>query len=128
VFKGQGSTTGVWGRVCGGLVQVGERLRVLPGDETAVVKGQPRLFSLFDLSARTRAGSYRDGIGQGTVGCRWFQRYPVSDCGRSHSPRRGESVVLAECPCRACFSLHGADYRFRHSSANPSRNVGEREN
>ena len=46
VFKGQGSTTGVWGRVCGGLVQVGERLRVLPGDETAVVKGQPRLYSL----------------------------------------------------------------------------------
>ncbi|KAI9512735.1 EF Tu GTP binding domain-containing protein [Russula earlei] len=38
VFKGQGSTTGVWGRVCGGLVQVGETLRVLPGDETAVVK------------------------------------------------------------------------------------------
>ena len=83
---------------------------------------------LFDLSARTRAGSYRDGIGQGTVGCRRFQRYPVSDCGRSHSPRRRESVVLAECPCRACFSLHGADYRFRHSSANSSRNVGEREN
>ncbi|KAI0301877.1 hypothetical protein B0F90DRAFT_1667716 [Multifurca ochricompacta] len=39
VFKGQGSSTGVWGRVCGGIVQVGERLRVLPGDETAVVKG-----------------------------------------------------------------------------------------
>jgi elongation factor 1 alpha-like protein len=39
VFKGQSSTTGVWGRVCGGLVQVGERLRVLPGDETAIVKG-----------------------------------------------------------------------------------------
>ncbi|KAH9978126.1 EF Tu GTP binding domain-containing protein, partial [Lactifluus volemus] len=38
VFKGQSSTTGVSGRVCGGLVQVGERLRVLPGDETAVVK------------------------------------------------------------------------------------------
>ena len=71
VFKGQGSTTGVWGRVCGGLVQVGERLRVLPGDETAVVKGQPYFFPFFDLSARTRAGSYRDGIGQGTVGCCW---------------------------------------------------------
>ncbi|KAH9050142.1 EF Tu GTP binding domain-containing protein [Lactarius hengduanensis] len=38
VFKGQGSTTGVWGRICSGLVQVGECLRVLPGDETAVVK------------------------------------------------------------------------------------------
>jgi elongation factor 1 alpha-like protein len=38
VFKGQGSTTGVWGRVCSGIVQVGECLRVMPGDETAVVK------------------------------------------------------------------------------------------
>ena len=50
MFKGQGSTTGVWGRVCGGLVQVGERLRVLPADETAVVKGQSRLSPPFDLS------------------------------------------------------------------------------
>jgi hypothetical protein len=46
VFKGQSSTTGVSGRLCGGLVQVGERLRVLPGDETAVVKG----YSDFSLS------------------------------------------------------------------------------
>ena len=46
VFKGQSSTTGVWGRACGGLVQVGERLRVLPGDETAVVKGYSSLISL----------------------------------------------------------------------------------
>ena len=38
VFKGQGSGTGITGRICGGIVQVGERLRVLPGDETAVVK------------------------------------------------------------------------------------------
>lgn len=38
VFKGQSSGVGVTGRVCGGIVQVGERLRVLPGDETAVVK------------------------------------------------------------------------------------------
>jgi elongation factor 1 alpha-like protein len=38
VFKGQSSGIGVTGRVCGGIVQVGERLRVLPGDETAVVK------------------------------------------------------------------------------------------
>ncbi|KAI0269328.1 EF Tu GTP binding domain-containing protein [Gloeopeniophorella convolvens] len=38
VFKGQSSTSGVSGRICGGLVQVGERLRILPGDETAVVK------------------------------------------------------------------------------------------
>ncbi|KAI6151762.1 P-loop containing nucleoside triphosphate hydrolase protein [Pisolithus tinctorius] len=38
VFKAQGSGTGVSGRVCGGVVQVGERVRVLPGDETAVVR------------------------------------------------------------------------------------------
>ncbi|KAG6378414.1 P-loop containing nucleoside triphosphate hydrolase protein [Boletus reticuloceps] len=38
VFKGQSSGICVTGRICGGTVQVGERLRVLPGDETAVVK------------------------------------------------------------------------------------------
>ncbi|KAI0047266.1 hypothetical protein FA95DRAFT_1606178 [Auriscalpium vulgare] len=38
VFKGSASATGVSGRICGGIVQVGERLRILPGDETAVVK------------------------------------------------------------------------------------------
>ena len=38
VFKGQGSGTGVAGRLLGGVVQVGERLRALPGDETALVK------------------------------------------------------------------------------------------
>lgn len=38
VFKGQQSGIAVSGRICGGLVQVGERLRVLPGDETAVVR------------------------------------------------------------------------------------------
>ncbi|EIN10318.1 EF Tu GTP binding domain-containing protein [Punctularia strigosozonata HHB-11173 SS5] len=38
VFKGQSAGTAVSGRVCGGVVQVGERLRVLPGDETGVVK------------------------------------------------------------------------------------------
>ncbi|KAF8640104.1 hypothetical protein AX17_001340 [Amanita inopinata Kibby_2008] len=38
VFKSQGSAMAISGRICGGVVQVGERLRVLPGDETAVVK------------------------------------------------------------------------------------------
>lgn len=38
VFKGQGSGSGVTGRICGGIVQVGERLRVLPGDETTIVR------------------------------------------------------------------------------------------
>ena len=40
VFKGQSSGTAVVGCVCSGLVQVGERLRVLPGDETAIVKSK----------------------------------------------------------------------------------------
>lgn len=38
VFKGQSSGTGVSGKICGGVVQVGERVRVLPGDETAIIK------------------------------------------------------------------------------------------
>lgn len=38
VFKGQGAGTSVSGRLCGGVVQVGERLRILPGDEIAVIK------------------------------------------------------------------------------------------
>jgi len=38
VFKSQGSGTAVSGRICGGVLQVGERLKILPGDETAVVK------------------------------------------------------------------------------------------
>lgn len=42
VFKGTGSSTGVTGRVLSGVVQVGEKLRVLPGDETAVVRGKLR--------------------------------------------------------------------------------------
>ncbi|KAL4075711.1 EF Tu GTP binding domain-containing protein [Scleroderma citrinum] len=38
VFKGQSSGTGISGRICGGVVQVGERVRVLPGDETAIIR------------------------------------------------------------------------------------------
>ncbi|KAL1732735.1 P-loop containing nucleoside triphosphate hydrolase protein [Schizophyllum commune] len=38
VFKGSTSGTAVSGRICGGIVQVGDRVRVLPGDETAYVK------------------------------------------------------------------------------------------
>jgi len=38
VFKGQSSGVAISGRVCSGVVQVGERVRVLPGDETAVIK------------------------------------------------------------------------------------------
>ncbi|KII95934.1 hypothetical protein PLICRDRAFT_99081 [Plicaturopsis crispa FD-325 SS-3] len=38
VFKGSGAGTAVSGRVCSGIVQVGERVRILPGDESAIVK------------------------------------------------------------------------------------------
>ncbi|PVG01027.1 hypothetical protein CPB86DRAFT_781942 [Serendipita vermifera] len=41
VFRGQTATASgiaVGGRLCSGVVQVGEKLRVLPGDESAVVK------------------------------------------------------------------------------------------
>ncbi|KAJ7228959.1 EF Tu GTP binding domain-containing protein [Mycena pura] len=38
IFKGQGSGTSVSGRLLSGVVQVGERVRILPGDETAVIK------------------------------------------------------------------------------------------
>lgn len=59
VFKGQGSGTGVSGRLCGGIIQVGEKLRILPGDETAIVKCErfqpsPRLSSP-DLNLLTTA-------------------------------------------------------------------------
>ena len=43
VFKGQSSGIAISGRVCGGVVQVGERVRVLPGDETAVIKSMSEL-------------------------------------------------------------------------------------
>jgi len=40
VFKGLGAGTGVSGRICSGVVQVGERLRILPGDKSVIVKCQ----------------------------------------------------------------------------------------
>ena len=38
VFKGTTSGITVSGRVCGGVVVAGERLRIVPGDESATVK------------------------------------------------------------------------------------------
>jgi len=38
VLKSEGSGTAVSGRLCSGVVQVGERLRILPGNETAIVR------------------------------------------------------------------------------------------
>lgn len=43
MFKGQtaiSSGVGVSGRLCSGVVQVGERVRIVPGDETAVIKSK----------------------------------------------------------------------------------------
>ncbi|THH08132.1 hypothetical protein EW145_g2914 [Phellinidium pouzarii] len=38
VFKGISGGTAVSGRLCSGVVQVGEQLRIIPGDESAIVK------------------------------------------------------------------------------------------
>ncbi|KAH8118532.1 EF Tu GTP binding domain-containing protein [Phellopilus nigrolimitatus] len=38
VFKGLTGGMAVSGRLCSGVVQVGEQLRIIPGDETAIVK------------------------------------------------------------------------------------------
>jgi len=40
VFKGSGSATGVTGRVCAGAVQTGEKLRIVPGDESGILKSE----------------------------------------------------------------------------------------
>lgn len=48
VFKGQSATASglaVSGRVESGIVQVGERLSALPGDESGVVRGENSFFS-----------------------------------------------------------------------------------
>lgn len=53
VFKSQGSgAVSVSGRLIAGIVQTGERLRVLPGDESAIVKCR-KCFSAF-LSQRVK--------------------------------------------------------------------------
>lgn len=49
VFKSHGSSVVVAGRLCGGVVQVGERLRILPGDETAGVKSMQNTYLLSSL-------------------------------------------------------------------------------
>ena len=49
VFKQQNVGAAVSGRLCGGIVQVGEKLRVLPGDETAIVKCEDALSPYSDF-------------------------------------------------------------------------------
>lgn len=55
------SGVGVSGRLCSGVVQVGERLRIVPGDETAVVRSKC-LFNLlqFDTLTALREAIERD--------------------------------------------------------------------
>lgn len=78
VFKGQGSGTRVSGRLCAGVVQVGERVRILPGDESAVVKC---MFDFLDpLAPSYRISfSYRNRGRIRTLGCSRFQRHPQLD-------------------------------------------------
>ena len=38
LFKASSGGIAVSGRLCSGVVQIGEQLRILPGDETAIVK------------------------------------------------------------------------------------------
>lgn len=43
VFRGQtavASGVGVSGRIVSGVLQIGDRLRVVPGDESGVVRGE----------------------------------------------------------------------------------------
>lgn len=49
VFKQHNMGAAVSGRLCGGIVQVGEKLRVLPGDETAIVKCEDALSAFLFL-------------------------------------------------------------------------------
>lgn len=58
VFKGSGSGIGVTGRVCAGIVQTGEKLRIVPGDESGVVKSKGNIFlSSVDFVTDTRVFS-----------------------------------------------------------------------
>jgi elongation factor 1 alpha-like protein len=54
VFRGGGIASGiaVSGRLASGIIQVGEKVRVLPGDESAIVRSKPRTFPLARLILR----------------------------------------------------------------------------
>lgn len=66
VFKGQTSGISVSGRVCGGIIVAGERLRIVPGDESATVRGESpaRAFPLStELTSRALLAIDSDGDG-----------------------------------------------------------------
>lgn len=60
VFKSHGSGAAVSGRLCAGVVQVGEKLRILPGDETAVVKCKFLVLSQCSLTDNFKAIEIED--------------------------------------------------------------------
>lgn len=60
VFKSHGSGVAVSGRLCAGVVQVGEKLRILPGDETGVVKCRSLFLSQCSLTDNFKAIEIED--------------------------------------------------------------------
>lgn len=93
VFKGQTSGTGVSGRLCSGVVQVGEKLRVLPGDETAVVKCETAPTGSCMNSAAKLFCSHRSRRQLCSVGRGWFQCNPISHHDRSYTSRHRVYLV-----------------------------------
>lgn len=55
VFKGQTSGISVSGRVCGGIIVAGERLRIVPGDESATVRGEMAMYTYAQRTANTQS-------------------------------------------------------------------------
>jgi translation elongation factor EF-1alpha len=67
LFKGQNAASSgfaVSGRLYSGVIQVGERVRVVPGDETAVIKSEWAIQTPWDFMTLTETSSDR---------CRWKQ-------------------------------------------------------
>lgn len=64
VFKGQTSGISVSGRVCGGIIVAGERLRIVPGDESATVRGELTMHTR-TLSTQLTSGLAIDSDGDG---------------------------------------------------------------
>jgi hypothetical protein len=105
-------------------VQVGERLRILPGDESAVVKCElrsiARSFTLLTSFASDRIR--RHGR---SVGCRRLERHPEPcKCGR-HQPRHRQRAVRSRLAGAACDGVQGSDHRVRHPAAHHRGNVGQ---
>jgi elongation factor 1 alpha-like protein len=72
VFKGQSSGAAVSGRLSGGVVQVGEKLRVLPGDERAIVRCKLAFLLFLSKGAKRCLNSNRNRGLVCVVGCHWI--------------------------------------------------------